>query len=189
MQMDSPLVKQLDAIFTTQGHSGQLPEEQKVLKDATKGTKRFCEIGFNAGHSAALVLSSDPKVEVVSFSLDEPFTQEGKKLIDKNFPGRHKLILGNSVHTVRKQPPLLCDTFFIDGGHEYKVAKADIENARKHLRPKGVLIMDDVNCDAHWCEGPSRSWSEAKADGVVADYYNWTHARGRRGFSVARYMK
>ena len=80
---------------------------------------------------------------VTSFDLGEhPYVTHAKEYIDAYYPGRHSLILGDSTVTVPK-----CigkyDVIFIDGGHDYEVASADLQNAKKLAR-KNTIVMDDT---------------------------------------------
>ena len=66
---------------------------------------RICETGFGAGHSAALFLSSNPNVQVITFdkfdrSYQLPVLQYIKK--QQVFQDRIVHIAGNSCHTVPK---------------------------------------------------------------------------------------
>jgi hypothetical protein len=37
------------------------------------------------------------------------------------------------------------DMVFIDGGHEYSIVKADIENGYKKLKRGGIMVLDDIS--------------------------------------------
>ena len=62
---------------------------------------------------------------------------------------------GDSRRTVRefagRHPDVKCDLISVDGGHEYDIAVDDIANMASLAAPGAVLVIDDSNCDAHWC--------------------------------------
>ena len=97
------------------------------------------EIGFNAGHSAELFLKYT-SAHVTSFDLGDPYVAHAKEYIDAYYPGRHSLILGDSTVTVTN-----CigkyDVIFIDGGHDYDIALADLQNAKRLARKNTIVIM------------------------------------------------
>ena len=71
---------------------------------------------------------------VVSFDLGiHSYVGKGKQFLDKKYPNRHKLIIGDSLLTI----PLYTSKFhkkfdliFIDGGHDYNIAKGDLINCK-----------------------------------------------------------
>jgi predicted O-methyltransferase YrrM len=136
------------------------------------GARVIGEIGFNAGFSSYSFLSANPETRVVSFDLGEhAYSKTAKKLIDKKFPGRHTLINGDSTKTLpdykTKHPDLYFDLAFIDGGHDYEVAKADIMNMRAFCTVKSAVIIDDLTPWLDWGKGPFQAWTEAIQQGAV----------------------
>ena len=88
---------------------------------ADKGAEMtYCEIGFNSGHSAATVLSTNPHSKVVAFDLGNKSSKAAKDYLDHKFPGRLHVIWGNSTKTVpAAEKPEKCDAFLVDGGHSF----------------------------------------------------------------------
>ena len=126
------------------------------------GARVIGEIGFNAGFSSFAFLSASPDTRVVSFDLGEhAYTRTAKKLIDKKFPGRHTLVCGDSTKTLpdykAKHPDLYFDLAFIDGGHDYEVAKADIVNMRSFCTAKSAVIIDDLTPWLEWAYAQARA--------------------------------
>lgn len=76
-------------------------------------------------------------------------------MIQKTFPGRHTLVIGDSTKTlpsaISNSGPnkLSCDVVFVDGGHTQEVATADIANFAQLAAPNALLIVDD-------CEEPAK---------------------------------
>ncbi len=128
--------------------------------------KKVLEIGFNAGFSSYAMLEADPAAEVVSFDLgSHPYTKIAKKFVDRNFPGRHTLICGDSTETVprfaEKHPDVQFGVAFVDGGHEYETAKNDLLNIRPLCTKETFVVIDDLAPWLKWGEGPTRVWQEA----------------------------
>jgi len=143
------------------------------------------EIGFNAGHSSELFLESSETTEVYSFDIMEhEYAYYGKKYIDEHFPLRHTLVEGDSRESVpvfaAKHPDLKFDLMFIDGGHFFQVALADIINLARFAHDSSILIIDDIdNIQVR------RAWQEGVRRGII------TRGRivkdGRREWVVCHY--
>ncbi|MCP9625242.1 class I SAM-dependent methyltransferase [Nocardia otitidiscaviarum] len=132
----------------------------------------IAEIGFNAGFSSYTFLEANPAVHVYSFDLGEhDYVTAAKNYIDAMFPGRHTLILGDSTQTVpafqASNEVSSFDLVFIDGGHSYEVAKADLQNMRSLAGTDTVLVFDDLVPWKPWGEGPTLAWQEAIQAGFV----------------------
>lgn len=150
------------------------PEELLYLATTAKrvDAKIIGEIGFNAGFSTNVFLGSSQDSHVVSFDLVEHgYTRAAKRAVDQKFPGRHTLIAGDSTVCVpkyaRENPDLRFDLVFIDGGHEYEIAKADIMNMMPMCTASTAVIIDDLTPWLRWGKGPTRAWMEAIEGGFV----------------------
>jgi len=111
----------------------------------------ICQTGFNYGTSAFAFLCSG-QARLFSWDLgDHDYVQKSGELIQENFPKRHTLILGDSTQTLKEaaskapHPDLLkkCDIVFVDGGHNFGIAKADIYNFKELAKPGALLLVDD----------------------------------------------
>lgn len=174
-----------------EGHCQQVHEQTKVLKNIVNNNSinNVMEIGFNAGHSSELFLSSNKNINVVSFDLGyHYYVKTGKEFIDKTYPGRHELIKGDSLITVpeySKKVNKKFDIIFIDGGHTYEVVKGDLLNCKKLAHDKTIVIMDDtVNSDDNqWIfdynKGPNKVWKEAKDWNIVKEIGSEDYLPGR----------
>ena len=124
-----------------------LLEKQKNIVWLAKQVKgdTVLEIGFNAGFSTLLLLLSNPHLKVVALDLGEhDYAQKCFHTLQKDFPDRLTVMFGDS----RKTLPSLTTTFsciHIDGGHSEEVAKSDVQQSRRLLKPNGFLLIDDTN--------------------------------------------
>lgn len=132
--------------------------------------KQILEIGFNLGHSAVNALTSRPDIAVDSVDIGEhDYIEATAKYVQRRFPHRHKLIIGNSTDVI---PALAAtgekyDSVYVDGGHDYETAKADLLNCRRLAHDGTALILDDYMPERHWGVGPYRAWNELVADGLI----------------------
>jgi predicted O-methyltransferase YrrM len=166
-------------IIHFEGYSQQCNEESIFLKNIVnnKSINNVMEIGFNAGHSAELFLSSNKNINLVSFDIGtHEYVNFGKKFIDRTYPGKHTLIIGNSLDTVPKyikQENKKFDIIFIDGGHDYNVAKSDLFNCKELAHNKTIVILDDTMNNNKWINswntGPNRAWKEAKEMNIIKE--------------------
>ena len=173
-----------------EGYSQEIKGQSDFLKNIIndKSIKNVMEIGFNAGHSAELFLSSNKNINLVSFDIGQHnYTKLGKKFIDQTYPGRHTLVIGNSLNTV---PKFIQDTnkkfdlIFIDGGHDYNTAKGDLLNCKKLSHPKTIVILDDTIVNNNkWImehnKGPNYAWNEAKKANIIKEIGSTNFQPGR----------
>lgn len=187
--------KNLNIIDKFEGHTQECVPETEFLKNIVDNNdiKNVMEIGFNAGHSAETILSSNKKINLISFDIGKPYLKYGKEYIDKTYPNRHELIIGDSQITVpefAKNNNKKYDIIFIDGGHDYNVASADILNCKKLAHEKTIVIVDDTIDDIKlmnvWNYGPTKAWNEAKEKNIVKQICSLDFSHGR-GLSLGNY--
>jgi hypothetical protein len=116
--------------------------------------KRICEIGFNAGHSAMLLLlgreQSDP-IEFTVFDLgDHSYIYPCLQYIKKEFNQTDfEFIKGNSIETIpvwiteNKEKLGTYDVIHIDGGHDEDCIRNDFKNCDLLIQIGGIIIIDD----------------------------------------------
>ena len=113
---------------------------------------RVLEIGFNLGYSAATFLSASPEIKVISVDLGEhKYIHDCKKVIDKHFPGRHQLFIGDSTKLIPQLKGKIHPNFiFIDGGHFGDTPLQDIRNCLAISDNNTILCLDDTEYLYGW---------------------------------------
>lgn len=130
-------------------HPPQVAFYQQLARRA--GIRTVCEIGFNAGHSAAVWLTASPTLHVYSFDLMD--TSMGLAAVDylqRRFAGRLTAFGGDSLVEVKKARLPPCDLIHVDGKHDYEHVIQDTLNMRRHAAPAAIFLFDDV-CDTKDC--------------------------------------
>jgi predicted O-methyltransferase YrrM len=113
-----------------------------------------CEVGFNAGLSALLLLESIPHARVLSFDLgDFPWARPADAILRRQygparFPG---VVFGDARETITKvatEERFKCDMVFVDGDKSYQgrydalVALLNVSNTHS------AVFMDEVTTQA-----------------------------------------
>lgn len=125
--------------------------KQINLYNLAKKAKNILEIGFNAGHSTALMLLANPTSKIMHFDLREHAYGERCYEFLKSVFGKERFIefvAGDSRVTVPSHIDK-CTTRFdllhIDGGHTDLVAYSDITHTQKYAAPQNYVIVDDYD--------------------------------------------
>jgi hypothetical protein len=141
------------------------PARRNVWR-AIRFKERLLEVGVNAGHSALLALSSNPRLEYYGVDImSHVYTGECVDFLKGEFPGRVHLFTGDSREVlpwlVSRRAELAFDIFHVDGGHTDEVSRSDMGNCiRIASGQRGRhILLDDVH--ASWifdvyCEFVSR---------------------------------
>jgi hypothetical protein len=122
-----------------------LPKRQSLALLAMS-KENLLEIGFNAGHSALLLLTANPNLRYTAIDVNwNPYVEECFAYLKSNFGGRINLIIGDSVSEL---PTLLMadnsfDSYIIDGGHSVATANSDITNIISYAKNNSILCFDD----------------------------------------------
>ena len=133
------------------------PKQANLFWAGSQATARICEVGFNAGHSALLMLSgcSTPTIEFTVFDIGQHnYTRPCVEYIQSQFPkATLEYIEGDSIvkmaEYVQDHPERVgtYDVVHVDGGHTLECITADFANAKKLVRKGGIIVVDDTNID------------------------------------------
>ena len=111
---------------------------------------RICEIGFNAGHSAMLLLLASSATTFTVFDIGHHrYTQPCLNYIEHIFPHvAFEYIVGDSTLTMPTQMEGRQETYdlvHVDGGHSEFCATSDMKHADILLKPSGIMVVDDTD--------------------------------------------
>ena len=140
--------------------AGRAPLLREIM--ALRSAAETCTVlqtGFNAGHSAGVILTFRNTAKLISFQKlaslgtdTRKMNLQGVRFIEDKFPGRHTIIWGDSQKTLprfAKQHESLgkfIDIAFIDGGHSKVCCLSDITTVRNIMRPNGIIVVDERRC-------------------------------------------
>jgi predicted O-methyltransferase YrrM len=172
LELLDKLDKHMERYNIHEGYTAQDRSQAEFFSETVKpyAAKRILEIGFNSGHSCVtLMASSSPDCTMISFDLGEHYYVDNAKVfVDQTFPGRHTLIKGNSLDTIRTysthNPNDTFDIIFIDGGHYTDVPLHDTINCMSLAHENTILIIDDIVLTnkkhiQRWNHSPNYAWS------------------------------
>jgi len=132
----------------------ELYNKQLNLFWCGKQSKKICEIGFNAGHSAMLLLlSSTADTSLTIFDIDHhKYTRPCLDYLVSAF--RYVSFEYNAGDSTVAMPEWIAsnsahigsfDLVHVDGGHTEACATSDMKYADILLRPSGIMVIDDTD--------------------------------------------
>jgi len=136
-----------------------------------------CETGFNWGGTSHIFLcSSRTNATVRSFELERTRSVAPNLTLIERYGSRMQLTIGSSLGILPKLAKSTgpdrpdCDFVYVDGGHDYHIAKADMVNFAKLSRPGTPMVADD--CFAEGAKqisqvGPRKAFKEMVADRAI----------------------
>jgi predicted O-methyltransferase YrrM len=142
------------------------------------------QTGLGLGWSAWAFLSANPLCRVVSFDLGAHLAiAQVADVLARAFPDRHSLIVGDSKISVPRNAHRFegANIAFVDGGHDYETAAADLRNLAK---PGRVVVIDDC-VEAAWAAGVTRAWDEALKRGQIVE--TGVYRDGAHGWAAGVY--
>jgi hypothetical protein len=135
---------------TTLRNEKLLPKRMNLLEIARHGQK-ILELGFNAGHSALLLLiGSSPDAEIDFLDIGgHPYVIPCFEYLKRNFPINQQLLLGDSLvylpkRVLKEGQRDVYDIIHMDGGHANECVVNDLILLYMLLKPNGYMIVDDA---------------------------------------------
>ena len=103
-------------------------------------------------------MENNKDLTLTSFDLGEHnYVTHAKEYINNTYPNRHRLIIGDSRITLpiylKNNKDTKFDIIFIDGGHDYNIAKTDMENCFHLAHKDTIVILDDTMFTKGWAAG------------------------------------
>jgi predicted O-methyltransferase YrrM len=123
-------------------------EKRVFLSGAVKGKRNVLEVGFNAGHSALLILSSNPQAKYLGVDIGEhSYTAPAATVLKHFFGVRFELVIADSrtflnelVFEKRK-----FDLIHVDGDHSYQSCLSDLRKSAKLMKnSRSRILLDDI---------------------------------------------
>lgn len=185
----------VETMFSGMGHIGEIQNQTRDYASASTlpGVKVICEVGFNAGHSATVFLSSNPEARYLTFDFgDLRWAAAQRDYVNTMFPGRFFYVLGDSHKTIKeyhlKNPHEKCDLWSIDGDHS-SGASIDFEAAREMSWPGAYVLADD-----HTNSFPAikhlwhQQQMEDKLSSIYCHHENKKYDGHERGWCLGRWL-
>jgi len=195
---EEALYRDLDEIIDktglSEGHSNQIQTEMAAMNNLASDSRVeiICETGFNGGHGTLRWLLHS-NATVYSFDIGtHNYSIPAAKFLFEKFPGRHIVNWGDSTETIPKfkeeHPDVKCNLIFVDGGHSFAVAEADLKNFGGMFNSSyNVLMIDDVMCRSNFCKGPNDAWDQLIQSGAAVQTSASSAEGGERGFAYGKY--
>lgn len=152
-----------------------LKEKRLNVLNTSRAATNVLEIGFNAGHSALLILLASPNLKLTVIDLfDHSYTQDCFDYLSSVFPGRLVSIEGSSVERLGELGEATFDFIHFDGGKDATISE-DLCLSQRIVKRDHLLVIDDTqNVEL------DRIVSKKELEGVI-EMTPWEPANGASG--------
>jgi hypothetical protein len=120
--------------------------KRRFLAMAAQTSKHTLEIGFNAGHSALIMLTANPDLKLTAVDIGwHPYTIPCFNYLQSHFGDRIRFIHSDSLQA---WPMLVGESFdfvHIDGNHEPTHLEVDLINVLTYTERGTRVLVDDIN--------------------------------------------
>lgn len=137
--------------------------KREYLRHAVLGCTKGVEIGFNAGHSAAIMLAAEPGLVLTSVDINRhACTEPCAAALAALFANRLSFVAGRSDTVLPDIPMDSVDFVHIDGGHDEASVRFDLNWFYTNAKPGCLLVVDDA-----YVPRISRMLDQALAQGLI----------------------
>lgn len=180
-----------------EGNSTQSLLQTEFLKKYKENFTNVLEIGFNAGHSSEIFLSSNPNSIVTSIDIGYWYYGKfGVEFLKCKYPNRLKLIFKDSILALKDfsniQENKVYNFIYIDGNHTYEYAYNDIKNCKKFSNHNTLVAIDDVVLDERnktlANTGPTQAWLDLLKEGFITEIEVAHFQDINRGVAVCKFV-
>jgi predicted O-methyltransferase YrrM len=106
---------------------------------------RVLEIGFNAGHSALLMLCANPRLYLTSIdTAQHAYTRPCAEYVRRQFGNRFELVMGSSQECLPGLDLAEFTAFHVDGSHQVSDAAGDMLHIMQSAANGSVVVFDDA---------------------------------------------
>ncbi len=121
--------------------------KREVLRRAVLAGRTALEIGFNAGHSAVIILDANPCLELTSIDIGQHnYSRACAEIVEARYPGRFRILWGPSRDVLgslgNDWSPF--EIVHVDGGHDEEAVLVDFDWLQHRCRPGTTVIVDDA---------------------------------------------
>lgn len=120
--------------------------KREYLRKSIKNAQFALEIGFNAGHSANIMLAANPNLKLITIDICHYlYTEKCAQHLSNIYKDRFAFYKGSSQQILKnKKANINFDFIHVDGGHGLNDFYFDIDWSEKNLSPGGRLLIDDA---------------------------------------------
>ena len=122
--------------------------KREVLRAASRAGYKALEVGFNAGHSAVIMLDANPLLHLTSIDIgSHRYTEPCANVVGSHFSERFSFQVGNSKSQLAKfdeETARQFDIIHIDGRHDEGAVADDLGWVVRSALPGCCIIVDDA---------------------------------------------
>jgi len=179
-----------------EGNSTQSQLQSDFLNKYNENFKDVLEIGFNAGHSSEIFLSSSTNSKITSIDIGYwYYCKFGVEFLNIKFPNRLKVIFKDSILALKDFSTVpenkIFSFIYIDGNHTYDYAYNDIKNCQKFADKQTLVAVDDVVIDDKnrtlANTGPTQAWLDLLAEEFITEVEVEHFQDINRGVAVGKF--